>query len=92
MIEATMMQLGEKRQANFTIINGRKELSVCVDNGPMARTAKLFRSDIRCFTGKKDVTDRVFKCEEHEVVRGTVENMAIAMNWLQLSSNPFTGE
>ena len=92
MIEATMTQFGEKRQANFTITNGRKELSVCVDNGPMARTEKLFRADIRCFIGAKDVTGHVFKCEEHEVVRGTVENMATAMNWLQLSGTPFTGE
>ena len=92
MIEATTMQIGEKRQANFTIRNGRKELSVCVDNGPRAVNEKMWRSDIRCFIGNKDVTSHVFKCGEHEVVRGNVETMATAMNWLQLSGNPFTGE
>ena len=84
MIEATTMQFGEKRQANFSIRNGRKELSVCVDNGPRAVNEKMWRSDIRCFNGKKDVTGEVFGCSEHEVVRGCVETMAKAMNWLQL--------
>ena len=92
MIEATTMQIGEKRQANFTIRNGRKELSVCVDNGPRAVNEKMWRSDIRCFNGGKDVTGKVFRCGDQDVVRGCVENMATAMNWLQLSGNPFTGE
>ena len=92
MIEGSLMHLGDKRMANITFINGRKELSLTVDNGPMCRTEKLFRADMRLFCGKEDVTAAVFNCGEFEVVRGDVENMAKAMNWLQLSSNPYKGE
>ena len=89
MIQGTMMQIGGKRAANVTFTNGRKELSLAIDNGPLARTDKLYRSDIRCFNNGKDVTCAVFSCKEEEIVRGDVENMAKAMNWLQLSSSPF---
>lgn len=85
MIEGMMMQLGEKRQANVTFTNGRKELSLCVDNGPLARTEKLYRSDIRLFHNGDDVTSRVFGCGRNEVVRGNVENMDQAMRWLRRS-------
>ncbi len=84
MIQGTMMQIGEKRSANVTFTRGRKELSLAIDNGPLARTDKLYRSDIRCFSDGKDVTCAVFNCKEHELVRGDVENMAKAMNWLQI--------
>ena len=89
MIQGTMMQIGEKRAANVTFTNGRKELSLAIDNGPLARTDKLYRSDIRCFSDGEDVTCAVFSCKEEEIVRGDVENMAKAMNWLQLSVDPF---
>ena len=91
MIEGTMMQIGTKRQANVTFINGRKELSLCVDNGSLGRTEKLVRADIRCFNAGKDVTHAVFSCGSEEIVRGSVETMAKAMNWLQLSTNPYSG-
>ena len=89
MIEARTTTYGESRTANVTFTNGRKELSLASDNGPLARTEKLYRSDIRCFSNGNDVTCAVFGCKEEEVVRGSVENMATAMNWLQLSSNPY---
>ncbi|MEC8482510.1 MAG: hypothetical protein VXY99_01715 [Pseudomonadota bacterium] len=91
MIQGTMMQFGEKRAANVTFTNGRKELSLALDNGAFAKTEKLFRADIRCFNRGKDVTAAVFNCKEDEVVHGDIENMARAMNWLQLSSDPFMG-
>ena len=91
MIEGMMMKSGDRRQANVTITNGRKELSLCVDNGPLARTEKLYRADIRCFSDGKDVTGKVFHCSEHDVVRGCVETMSRAMNWLQLSCDPYAG-
>ena len=89
MIEAQTTTYGDSRTANVTFTNGRKELSLAIDNGPLARTEKLYRSDIRCFSNGNDVTCAVFGCKEEEVVRGSVENMATAMNWLQLSSNPY---
>mgnify|MGYP001183846844 CR=1 FL=1 len=90
MIQGTMIKIGEKRAANVTFTNGSKELSLAIDNGPLARTEKLYRSDIRCFSNGNDVTCAVFSCKEEEIVRGSVENMAKAMNWLQLSSSPFS--
>ena len=89
MIEGSLIHLGDKRMANITFVHGRKELSLTVDNGPMCRTEKLYRADMRLYCGKEDVTAVVFNCGETEVVRGTVENMATAMNWLQISDwNP----
>ena len=96
MIKANYMAYGGKRQANFTITNGNKELSLCVDNG-MGSTAgfrcdDLTRADIRCFSGGKDVTGRVFGVFDDDVIRGDAENMAQAMNWLVLSSDPYGGQ
>ena len=92
MIEGSLMHWGDKRMANVTFSNGRKELSLTVDNGPACRTEKLYRADMRCLNNGKDVTAAVFGCDEFDVVRGNVENMAKAMNWLQLSTNPYIGE
>jgi len=89
MIQGTMMQFGEKRQANVTFTNGSKELSLCVDNGPMAHTEKLYRADIRCFSNGSDVTGKVFGVFDGDTICGDVENMSKAMNWLQLSSDPY---
>lgn len=84
MIEGSLIHWGDKRMANITFVHGRKELSLTVDNGPMCRTEKLYRADMRLYRGKEDVTALVFNCGETEVVPGTVENMAKAMNWLQV--------
>ena len=86
MIEATTMEFGEKRMANFTLRNGMREVSVTVDNGPRAVNEKLWRSDIRCFKRGEDVTDKVFGCGKTDIVRGGVETMSKAMNWLQRKS------
>ena len=85
MIEASTMEYGDKRMANVTLTNGRKELSITVDNGPLARTEKLYRGDIRLFVGKKDVTNDVFNCRSSEVVRANVDSLSKAVMWLQRS-------
>ena len=96
MIKASYMEYGGKRQANFTISNGNKELSVCVDNGLGAtsgfRCDDLTRADIRCFSNGKDVTGKVFGVFDGDVIRGDAYTMATAMNWLQLSSDPYGGQ
>lgn len=84
MIEGSLMHLGDKRMANIKFINGRKELSLTVDNGSLCRTEKLYRADMRLYRGKEDVTALVFNCGKTDIVRGDVENMAKAMNWLQV--------
>lgn len=83
MIEASTMTFGDKRAANVTLSNGRKELSITVDNGPLARTEKLYRGDIRLFVGKKDVTADVFNCRSTEVIRADAYSFSKAAMWLQ---------
>ena len=90
MIKANYMAYGGKRQANFTISNGNKELSLCVDNGISGED--LNRADIRCYSDGKDVTGKVFGVFEGDVIRGDVHTMATAMNWLQLSVDPYGGQ
>ncbi len=85
MIEGSLMHWGDKRMVNITFQNGRKQLSLTVDNGALCRTEKLHRADMRLYRGKEDVTALVFNCGEAEIVRGDVINMAKAMNWLQVS-------
>jgi hypothetical protein len=89
MIKGTMVQFGEKRQANVTFTNGKKKLSLCVDNGPMPQSEVLHRADIRCFSNGSDVTGKVFGVFDDDTILGDVENMSKAMNWLQLSSDPY---
>ena len=91
MIEASMTQYGGKKMANFTITNGQKELSLTVDNGPMGESDLMQRADIRCFSGGKDVTGSVFGVMDSDAVRAEVFTMARAMNWLQLTTNPYGG-
>lgn len=89
MIEARTMRYGDKRVANFTLINGKKELSITVDNGPFCDSEKLYRDELRCYDGKDDVTTQVFGCKVYEVVKVNAETMGKAINWLQLSVNPY---
>ena len=91
MIEASMTEYGGKKMANFTITNGKKELSLTVDNG-LAGSDMMMRADLRCFSGGKDVTGKVFGVMDDDVIRGDVHTMATAMNWLQLSSDPYGGQ
>jgi len=89
MIEASTMAYGDKKMANFTITNGKKELSLTVDNGSMGAQAAMTRADVRCFSNGEDVTGSVFGVMDGDVVRAEVFTMAKAMNWLQLSSDPY---
>ena len=86
MIEGSTIHMGDKRMANVTFSNGRQEISLTIDNGPMCQTEKLYRADMRCFDGNKDVTADVFNCDPVAIVRGDVDNMAKAMSWLQRNS------
>jgi hypothetical protein len=41
------------------------------------------RADIRLLVGSDDVTSETFGGSEHDIVRGTIENMDKAMKWLR---------
>ena len=49
------------------------------------------RADIRCYSNGEDVTGAVFGVMDSDVVTGEVFTMAKAMNWLQLTTNPYGG-
>ncbi len=81
------------QHANFVIHNGAKMISVSVDNSGGAMHS-MARADIRLLFSNntagienkpavEDVTSRVFGGDESDIVRGNVQNMARAMNWLQ---------
>jgi len=97
MISATTMTLGSDigtdnlaKHVNVVFDNGPKMVSLAVDNSG-GKMTHLARADIRLlFTdplrgGVEDVTSRVFGGKEHDVVRGTIQNMDKAMKWLQLA-------
>jgi len=101
MITATTMSYGSpvgngrSEHASFTIHNGPKMISVSVDNSG-GRMSHMARADIRCLfshatAGRaegeriEDVTSQVFGSGESYIVRGNVETMAKAMNWLQMA-------
>ena len=88
MIEASVTEYGGKKMANFTITNGKKELSLTVDNG-FTESDMMTRADVRCFSDGEDVTGAVFGVMDSDAVRAEVYTMAKAMNWLQLSSDPY---
>ena len=109
MITATTMTFGSPvgtdslaKQANFTIHNGAKMISVSVDNSG-GRMAHMARADIRCLFSNntagiedreavEDVTSRVFGKGKSDVVPGNVENMATAMNWLRRTNWGFQND
>ena len=90
MISATTMEFGESKQANVVFDNGPKMVSLNVDNS-CGRMNHMARADIRLLFsdplegGVEDVTSKVFGGSEHDVVRGTIKNMDMAMKWLQMS-------
>ena len=89
MIKADTMEYSGRKVANVTITNGEKELSLTVDNGAMGGPGPMTRADVRCFSDGKDVTGKVFGVFDGDTICGDVENMSKAMNWLQLSSDPY---
>ena len=92
MIEASTMEYGGKKMANFTITNGEKELSLTVDNVDIGAQETMTRADNRSISGRKAVTGNLFGVFDDDVIRGDVYTMATAMNWLQLSSDPYGGQ
>ena len=89
MISATTHLFGENAQhANVVFDNGPKMLSLSLDNSCGAMTT-MARADIRLLFsdplegGVEDVTSSVFGGKDHDIVRGTIENMDAAMKWLQ---------
>jgi hypothetical protein len=81
-ISATTMAWGQSKHANVLFERGEKTLSLSIDNSPVMNE-KLTRADIRLFVGSDDVTGTVFRVGEQSVVRGSIENMDVAMKWLQ---------
>lgn len=80
------------KHANFVIHNGPKMISVSVDNSG-GKMSHMARADIRCLFSHatlgrgdrprvEDVTSQIFGGDKSDIVRGNVENMAKAMNWL----------
>ena len=97
MITATTMTLGSSigtdnlsKSVNVVFHNGPKMISLAVDNSG-GKMTHLARADIRLlFTdplegGVEDVTSQVFGGKEHDVVRGTIENMDKSLKWLQMA-------
>jgi hypothetical protein len=91
MISATTMNFGEAQHANVVFDNGPKMISLSLDNAG-GRANSMCRADIRLLFsdplegGVEDVTSSVFGGEDHDIVRGTIENMEEAMKWLRRTS------
>ena len=81
-ISATTTAWGQSKHASVLFERGEKTLSLSIDNSPVM-SEKLTRADIRLFVGSDDVTGTVFRVGEQSVVRGSIENMDVAMKWLQ---------
>ena len=108
MITATTMSYGTNRgtgrseHASFTIHNGAKMISVSVDNS-CGKMTHMARADIRCLFSHatagctegervEDVTSQVFGGGKSDIVRGNVDNMAKAMNWLRRTNWGFQND
>jgi hypothetical protein len=89
MISASTMEIGEAQQVNIVFSNGGKALSLTVDNSA-GRMSSMRRADMRLLVGSDDVTSKVFGAGEHDIVRGTIENMDKAMKWLRSTEWGFT--
>ena len=87
-IRATTMDFGEAKHVNVVFDNGPKMISLSIDNSG-GRMHALARADLRLlFTdplegGVEDVTSTVFGGDEAAIVRGSIENMEKAMQWLR---------
>ena len=87
-ISATTMDFGEAKHVNVVFDNGPKMISLSIDNSG-GRMHTLARADLRLLFsdplegGVEDVTSTVFGGEEASIVRGSIENMEKAMQWLR---------
>jgi hypothetical protein len=82
------MDFGEAKHVNVVFDNGPKMISLSIDNSG-GRMHALARADLRLLFsdplegGVEDVTSTVFGGEEASIVRGSIENMEKAMQWLR---------
>ena len=103
MISATTMEFGSDigtdnlaKHVNVVFDNGPKMVSLSVDNSAGQMT-HMARADIRLLFsdplsgGVEDVTSTVFGGKDHDIVRGSIENMEKAMQWLRLTRWGFAG-
>jgi len=103
MISATTMTFGSDigtdnlaKHVNVVFDNGPKMVSLSVDNSAGQMT-HMARADIRLLFsdplngGVEDVTSTVFGGTDHDIVRGSIENMERAMKWLRLTRWGFCG-
>jgi hypothetical protein len=103
MISATTMTFGSDigtdnlaKHVNVVFDNGPKMVSLSVDNSA-GQMSHMSRADIRLLFsdplegGVEDVTSTVFGGKDHDIVRGTIENMEQAMKWLRLTRWGFSG-
>ena len=103
MISATTMTFGSDigtdnlaKHVNVVFDNGPKMVSLRVDNSAGQMT-HMARADIRLLFsdplngGVEDVTSTVFGGADHDIVRGSIENMERAMKWLRLTRWGFCG-
>jgi hypothetical protein len=97
MISATTTTFGSDigtdnlaKHVNVVFDNGPKMVSLSLNNSCGAMST-LARADIRLLFsdplkgGCDDVTSTIFGGESHDIVRGTIENMEKAMNWLRIA-------
>jgi hypothetical protein len=97
MISATTMTIGSDigtdnlaKHVNVVFDNGPRMVSLSMDNSG-GRMNTIARADIRLLFscpfegGVEDVTSKVFGGTDHDIVRGTIENMDRAMKWVRLS-------
>ena len=88
MIQGTVLAMGTRRMANMTFTNGKKVISLTIDNGtmPEEEDSVMKRADLRLYNGKEDVTTSVFGGTSYAIVHANVDSMTKAMQWLQRSS------
>ena len=82
MISATSMEFDGTQAVNIVFTHAGKSISLNIDNSS-GRMSSMRRADIRLLVGSDDVTSETFGGGEHDIVRGTVENMDRAMKWLR---------
>jgi hypothetical protein len=82
MISATTMDFDTAHAVNIVFTHAGKTVSLNVDNSS-GRMSSMRRADIRLLIGSDDVTSKTFGGVEHDIVRGTIENMERAMKWLR---------
>ena len=54
MIQGTVLAMGTRRMANMTFTNGKKVISLTIDNGtmPEEEDSVMKRADLRLYNGK----------------------------------------